>query len=181
MSTALTPNPTATTLSVPPPTTVGTAFRFVALPTAIAEAVRATRRSPRYGHPTYEEVATGYGPCRHCLRTFDVGRDRRILFTYDPFDGLEQLPLPGPVFIHADACARHPEHGGFPDDLRAHHLTLNAYGTGRRLLAQTYVTDGAVEAALEQIFANTDIAYVHVRDTKAGCYDLRVERAAGEL
>jgi transcriptional regulator len=35
-----------------------------------------------------------------------------------------------------------------------------------------------VEAALDTLFARGDVDYVHVRDTDAGCYDLRVERAA---
>lgn len=156
---------------------VTTAFRYIALPTSVAEAVRTTRVSPRYGHPAHIELATGYGPCRHCLRTFEIGRDRRILFTYDPFEGIESLPLPGPVFIHAEACERHPESGAFPEDLRAHPHTLNAYGPGRRLIAQSYVTDGVIEAALDRLFTNRDVAYVHVRDTAAGCYDFRVERA----
>jgi Protein of unknown function (DUF1203) len=151
-------------------------YRVVAIPTAIAESVRATLASPGYGHPAHTEVATGHGPCRHCLRTFRVGAERRILFTYDPFDGLEALPLPGPVFVHADACQRYPEDAGFPAELRGLPLTLNGYGRGRRLGAQEYVTNGDVDARIENLLARPDIDYVHVRDTKAGCYDLRIER-----
>lgn len=170
---------TITTPTVPHGTASATAFRYVALPTAVADAVRSTLTAPRYGHPAHVEVAKGHGPCRHCLRTFDIGRERRILFTLDPFDGLEPLPLPGPVFIHADTCPRYPEGGGFPEELRPLALTLNAYGAGRRLIDQAYVVDGAVEAALERLFSSAEVAYVHVRDTQGGCYDLRVERAGG--
>lgn len=155
-------------------------FRTVAIPTATADRVRATRVSPGYGHPAAAEVATGYGPCRHCLRTFRVGEERRILFTLDPFYGLEPLPLPGPVFIHEESCERLPEDGGFPEELRAHALTLNAYGRGRKLHAQEYVTDGGVEAVIERLLERPEIDYVHVRDTRAGCYDLRIERAGAE-
>ncbi len=154
-------------------------FRVVSITTALADRVRRTRVSPGYGHPAHAEVATGYGPCRHCLRTFEVGVDRRVLFTLDPFHGVEDLPLPGPVFIHEEACERFPEAGGFPADLRGHALTLNAYGRGRKLVAQEYVTDGAaVEAAADRLLAQGDVDYIHVRDTKAGCYDFRIERAA---
>lgn len=155
-----------------------TSFRVVAIDTSIAESVRSTLRSPGYGHPAHTEIATGYGPCRHCLRTFRVGAEPRILFTYDPFEGVEALPLPGPVFVHAEACERYPEDGGFPGDLRPHALTLNAYARGRKLRAQEYVADGAVDAALERLLARPEIDYVHVRDTAAGCYDLHVERAS---
>ncbi|MEP6618824.1 MAG: DUF1203 domain-containing protein [bacterium] len=152
-------------------------FRVVAISPALAATVRETMRSPQYGHPAHSELATGYGPCRECLRTFAVGADQRILFTYDPFAGVESLPLPGPVFIHADACSGYDERAGFPADLRAHAVTLNAYARGRRVVAQEYVADGNVEPVIERLFAQPDVAYLHVRDTKAGCFDFQIERA----
>jgi uncharacterized protein DUF1203 len=151
-------------------------FRVAAIPTKVAEIVRSTLRSPGYGHPAHVEVAAGYGPCRHCLRTFDVGKENRILFTYDPFHGLELLPLPGPVFIHAEPCERFPETAGFPEDLRNHRLTIAAYGGGRRLLAEEYVENGEVEAVTGRLFDKNEVRYLHVRDTEAGCYDFRIER-----
>jgi Protein of unknown function (DUF1203) len=154
-----------------------TAFRILAIPTKVAELVRTTRRSPGYGHPAHTETAAGYGPCRHCLRTFRIGEEQRTLFTYDPFHGLETFPLPGPVFVHAESCARYPEDGPFPEDMRTHALTFAAYGRGRRLLAEQHVTDGAVDEAVKELFGRADVDYVHVRDTDAGCYDFRVERS----
>lgn len=151
-------------------------YRYIAIPQETADRVRRTMKSPGYGHPAHREIATGYGPCRLCLRTFKIGVEERILFTLDPFYGIEDLPLPGPVFIHAEECARYDEHTGFPNDLRAHPLTLEGYAKGRRLLAQTHIEDCNIEVALDRILANAEVDYVHVRDTQAGCYDLRVER-----
>lgn len=151
-------------------------FRTIAIPTSTAVSVRKNMLSPGYGHPASTGTARGYGPCRHCLRTFNVGVDRRILFTFDPFAGLEPLPLPGPVFIHEEDCSRFPEEGGFPGDLRCHALTLNGYKRGRRLITQDYVSDGRVETVIERLLVRPEIDYIHVRDTEAGCYDLRVER-----
>jgi hypothetical protein len=101
-------------------------------------------------------------------------------FTYDAFADTETLPLPGPVFIHEESCTRYPEDGGFPDELRAHALTLEAYGRGRQLRAVERVGDGApgrVEESIERLLARPDVDYTHVRDTAAGCYDCRIERA----
>jgi hypothetical protein len=154
-----------------------TPHRIVAIPQKVADLVRSTRRSPGYGHPVHAEVATGHGPCRLCLRTFEVGADRRLLFTYDPFHGRETLPLPGPVFIHEDECARHPEDGGFPEDLRRHPLTLDAYANGGRIEAREQATDGRLDPVVENLFARPEVAYIHVRDTEAGCFDFRIERA----
>ena len=151
-------------------------FRVVAIPTKVADLVRSTMRSPGYGHPAHEEMATGYGPCRHCLRDFQIGRERRILFTYDPFYGMEPLPLPGPVFIHADPCERFADGHGFPKDLRSHRLTFAAYGAGRRLLTEMFVENRDVETIIEELFGRQDVSYLHVRDTEAGCYDFRIER-----
>ena len=151
-------------------------YRVVAIGDRVADAVRKTLRSPGYGHPAHTEVATGYGPCRQCLKTFAVGSDRRILFTYDSFYGRESFPLPGPVFIHEHDCDRYPEDAGFPVDMLTHRLTLNAYGSGRRLVAQRYVSNGLVEPELQRLLQDRDVAYIHVRDTEAGCYDFSIER-----
>jgi hypothetical protein len=152
-------------------------YRVLAISESLAEKVRATRKSPGYGHPVQSEVATGYGPCRLCLRDFAVGVDRRLLFTLDPFFGIEPYPLPGPVFIHEDGCDRHPEHGGFPKDVRSHDLTLIAFARGRILRAEEHVTGEEIESAIARQLARPDVDYLHVRDTPAGCYDFRIERA----
>jgi hypothetical protein len=151
-------------------------FRVAAIPTKVAELVRSTMRSPGYGHPAHVEVASGYGPCRHCLRDFQVGKEQRILFTYDPFHGLESLPLPGPIFIHAEPCERFQNDAGFPEDLRTHRLTLVGYGAGRRAITEEHVENGEVESLIARLLEQSEVEYVHVRDTEAGCYDCRIER-----
>jgi hypothetical protein len=151
-------------------------YRTVALDEDTARKVRASRRSPGYGHPVYSELATGYGPCRLCLRDFVVGTDRRLLFTHDPFYRIGEFPLPGPVFIHEAECTRHPEGGGFPEDLLTHKLTLTAYGRGRILRAEERVEGPSIEPAVSRLLARPDVDYLHVSDTDAGCYDFRIER-----
>jgi hypothetical protein len=152
------------------------AYRVVAVSEGLAEKVRASRTSPGYGHPVHEEVATGYGPCRLCLRDFEVGVEKRLLFTLDPFHGLEPLPLPGPVFIHEEECERYPENGGFPVDIRSHDLTIAAYARGRLLRSEEHIAGKDVEGAIGRLLARDDVDYLHVRDTDAGCYDFRIER-----
>ncbi len=152
-------------------------YRVLAIPTKVVDKVRATGEAPGYGHPAHTEVATGYGPCRHCLRTFRVDQERRTLFTYDPFYGIEDIPLPGPIFIHADGCERYPEDGGYPKDMLAHDAILNAYGKGQKLVARVVVeaNDGH-EARVNELLERSDVDYVEVRDREAGCFDFRIER-----
>jgi len=152
-------------------------YRVVAISDETAKRVRKTRKSPGYGHPVHSETATGYGPCRLCLRDFEVGAERRLLFTHDPFYGFEPFPLPGPVFIHEIPCERYPDGGGFPEDLRSHELTFAADGQGRKLLVEERVAGGGkVEEAVAGLLARPDVDYIHVSDTQAGCYDFRIER-----
>jgi hypothetical protein len=123
------------------------------------------------------EKLTEAAPCRHCLRLIAPG-DHAILFTHDRFANVESLPLPGPVYIHADNCDRYPEDAGFPDELRASPRTLEAYSHGRRLIAQEYVTDGKMEPAIEKLFAQPEVDYIQVCSTTAGCFTSRIERPA---
>src|SRR2546429_2622724 len=59
-------------------------------------------------------------------RVFVPGEDRRILFTYDRFAGVESLPQPGPVYVHAEACARYSEDAGFPERSEEHTSELQS-------------------------------------------------------
>lgn len=91
-------------------------YRITGLPNEIADEARSTGRSPEYGHPVHREVAAGTGPCRSCLGFFDVGVDERLLLTYRPDFGPSALGAPGPIFIHAETCARY-EGDSIPDPI----------------------------------------------------------------
>jgi hypothetical protein len=147
----------------------------VAIPTEIAEAVRANLKAPVYGFPAQAELATDDAPCRHCLRMIFAEKDRRILFTCDRFSGVEPLPQPGPLYIHADSCPRCAERNRFPEELRGSPRTLEAYGRGRRLVTQEYVADGKFEPAIEKLFSRSEVDYLQVNSTTAGCFSFRIE------
>ena len=150
-------------------------IRFHGIPDSIAAEVRETMRAPEYGHPAHRSLAQGYGPCRQCLRTFAVGKDERILFTYQPFREADSLPAPGPVFIHAHECERY-DSAALPPDLRALPLVFEAYANGGRLLAQERAGTGASEEMVGEVFERTRADYVHIRNGEAGCFIARVER-----
>ena len=150
----------------------GMALRFLGIPEAIAREVRDTMLAPDYGHPAYKALAQGYGPCRLCLRTFRVGADERILFTYNPFPGGD-LPAPGPVFIHAAECSRH-DSSRLPADLRPLPMVLEGYRSGGRVIQQR-VAGATVEEMLERIFNADGADYVHIRNGEVGCFIARVE------
>jgi hypothetical protein len=151
--------------------------RYSGIPTAIADEVRATLRSPQYGHPAHREVARGYGPCRHCLRTFAVDREDRLLFTYQPIQEPDGLPAPGPVFVHAESCERYDD-PAFPPDLRNLPLVVEGYRSGGTLVVQERVGAASPDEVVGRVFAMDGVAYAHVRNAEAGCFMARVERGS---
>lgn len=150
-------------------------FRVLGIPDAVANEVRQTMHAPSYGHPAHRELARGSGPCRLCLRTFVVGKDERILFTYQPFQDPESLPAPGPVFIHAEPCDRY-DALQLPPDFQVLPLVFDAYRLGGRLLTQERVGDRVAEEVLARLFEREVPDYVHIRNGEAGCFMARVER-----
>jgi hypothetical protein len=148
-------------------------YRISGIPESLAQAVRSTLRSPQYGHPAHVETATGYGPCRQCLRTFEEGKEERILFTYQPFVS-PALPAPGPVFIHRHSCSSYNRFE-FPEELRSIPLVIESYGAEGTLLEQRRVGDSPVESVLEDRMADGRVDYLHLRNGEAGCFIARVE------
>ena len=100
-------------------------IRVIAISTDIAESgakdeERSALRLPSIHGGRYRRCAVQALPGHDfCGGTVDA-------FTHDAFEGVEKLPLPGPVYVHAEACERYPEDGGFPAELRNSPRTLNA-------------------------------------------------------
>lgn len=158
-------------------------FHAVAIPTEVAHSVRATMKSPKYGFPAHREVAAGRAPCRHCLELVRLKEEELILFTMDAFHTLPHgetvPPSPGPVYIHAEKCARYGSGetlNGIPATYRGRLLTLEAFGADRKLLAEVRTSDSQEEKLAEELFANSEVKYIQVRSTEAGCFLFRLER-----
>jgi uncharacterized protein DUF1203 len=153
-----------------------TASRFAVegLPQEVATYVRVNGRDPVWGHSAVTEPATGFGPCRLCLRTFREG-ERRVLFTYDSYAGVSEFPQAGPVYVHEDDCARY--HGeGFPPDLLELKLTFEGIAAGPRVVALERTDGAGVEEAIECLLHERDVDFVNVRNTEAGCFVARIDR-----
>lgn len=149
-------------------------FRYAGIPAAISAQVRATMRAPTYGHIAQREVAGGYGPCRSCLDRFKVGEEERILFTYQPINEAG-LPAPGPVFIHAEPCARYDDLT-FPPAFRGLPIVVEGMAGGGWIVSQEKVGESDAESVIARAFSNPRVAYVHLRNGEAGCFMARVEQ-----
>jgi hypothetical protein len=151
-------------------------FTVVPIEPSVAAYVREHGRDPVWGHEAKTEVATGFGPCRACLRTFREGAEERTLFTHDSYAGISEYAQPGPVFVHAEECA--PYAGdGFPPQLRGLSLTFEAIAPGPRVLAVERTAGGDADAVIERLMAIPEVEHINVRNTEAGCFVARVRPA----
>jgi hypothetical protein len=150
-------------------------YAIVPMDSKVATAVRETMKAPKYGFAAQREKAAGRAPCRHCLKLIRPQEEELILFTYDAFAGQGVPPLPGPVYIHAEECAKFSG-SRIPEEYLGQPLTFEGFGAGRKRIAEISVSGEGEEAGLEGLFANEDVEYVHARSTSAGCYLFRAER-----
>jgi hypothetical protein len=150
-------------------------YKIVPIRSEIARSVRERMKSPQYGHPAFADVAKGYGPCRVCLKTFVKGAEERILFTYNAFENLSNLPLPGPVYIHKDECRAFDEQG-FPPDLIDLPLLFESYGAESKLVKRETVRRENIENQIAETFALPEVNYINIRNSEAGCFVARIER-----
>jgi hypothetical protein len=152
-------------------------FKVVAIPTEVAQYVRATGKSPVYGFPAHKETAAGRAPCRHCLELIREQKEELLLFTYDPFREVGAPPLPGPVYVHAEECPRHHEDQLIPANYQGRKLTFDAYDADGALLKAVFLSGGGEEEIANRLFADQSVQYIHVRSTEAGCFLFRLQRA----
>ena len=151
-------------------------YKVIPISTEITSRVRATFVSPQYKSlKANVSVADGYGPCRSCLRVFDLGTDRRIYFTYNPFDGRSDLPDPGPVFIHENNCERF-EGIGFPDQLNELPVLFEAFGEDSSLLSRTALVPNNADGQIATILRQPRVKFINIRNAEAGCFIAIVER-----
>jgi hypothetical protein len=153
-------------------------LRVTAMPTRVADEIRATR-SDGYGNVVRVVVDDeGGAPCRHCLRKSLPG-ETMLLCSYKPFARATAYQEIGPIFVHADRCERHDEELGFPSDFDGNRLILRAYDERDDIYdVQRYAEPGTAESIALEMLANPAVAYVHARSAGRGCFLFRIERAA---
>lgn len=151
-------------------------YRVVPIPGKIAAEVRRTLVSPQYKSlQGFLSVANDYGPCRNCLSVFDQGKDRRIFFTYNSFEGLSGLPDPGPIFIHENECE--PFDGDrFPADLFGLPICLESFGADSRMEERIRMDPKSVDSQITRMFSSKEVRFINIRNAEAGCFIARVER-----
>lgn len=151
-------------------------YKVFPISSELARTVRENMISPQYNHPASVAVATGYGPCRQCLKKLIVGKDERILFTYNAFENLSDLPLPGPVFIHKEECISFDKKG-FPQELLDLPLLFESFGDESKLIKRERIETTNIDQQIAENLKNHAVKYINIRNAEAGCFVARIEPA----
>ena len=160
-------------------------YNIVSIPETVRQHVQNNLTDPIYGHEVKVSVAGegDYGPCRVCLNTFKVG-ESRILFLYNPFSVKQEADFAGPIYIHTERCQAYgsslsgPSSQTFPEAIRSLPITLRGYDIQNHFVAEEHPRSLNVEAAIEVLLRRAEVAFVHVRNSEAKCFMLRIERSS---
>jgi hypothetical protein len=164
-------------------TTVTKTFTVHAIAPDVVAALRVRDDAGRAPQPF--EDSDGDSPLRCCDRLGRPG-EGVVLASYSPLhrwaraQGVDPGPYDetGPVFLHAEPCDG-PAHDGFPDDYRGLPRVLRAYDADGRIVGGRVIADGDQhpERAIDEVFADPQVAFVHARALVAGCLTFAIERA----
>lgn len=140
-----------------------------------------TQKVDDFKYPVVEQIATGYGPCRITLEPFTPEKDKRLLFSYTPFDIDNAFNQPGPIFIHKKKVKPYSDIHRFPPKIKADKknfpLTLMGYNEQQEMVFTQLVGNHDVDQLITTIFnTNKTINYLHARNAEAGCYICKIER-----
>jgi hypothetical protein len=154
-------------------------IRIVALETPLVKRLQSGSPDAN-GHPPERHVCQGGGmmPCRHCLTDIKAGEPYLIL-AHRPFPAPQPYAEQGPIFVHADACRRHPESEDVPPVfLERKAYLIRGYGADDRIVYGTgqIVAPPSIAEAAEAMFKDRRVAYIHVRSAANNCYQCRIDR-----
>jgi len=121
------------------------------------------------------DAQPGY-PCRVSLQDLPVG-ERVLLTPYTHHDVESAYRGFGPIFVHAGATAATPAVNEIPPVMRERVLSLRGYDHDGDMIEATVCQGREAAAAIDRLFANPDVLFLHVHNAGRGCYSCRVDRA----
>lgn len=163
--------------------TITKTFTVHAIAPDVVDALRAKDDAGRTSEPFADNE--GGSPLRCCNRLSRPG-ERIVLASFSPLHrwatetGIDPGPYDetGPVFLHAAPCDG-PEDDGFPADYRGLPRVLRAYDADGHIVGGRVIDEGDEhpEQAIDEVFADPKVGFVHARALVAGCFTFAIARA----
>jgi len=123
----------------------------------------------------FADSKPGY-PCRVSLTDAEIGEELLLLpYAHQPAQSPYQAS--GPIFVRKDAMQRTVEPGVIPDYVRTRLMSARAYDASHQMIDATVCPGSETEAAIQQMFSNPAVAYLHLHNANRGCFSCTVHRA----
>lgn len=153
-------------------------IHFLSIPTGQARALQRGGLDANDQVPE-RRISDGDGvPCRHCLRMVPSGEPYLVL-AYRPFTTIQPYAEVGPIFLCGKECASGSVDDVLPEFLDSETYIVRGYDAEERIVYGTGRVTPTCEIVpyCEDLFARSEIAFIHIRSASNNCFHLRVERA----
>ena len=156
-------------------------FRIIPFSKKYADEIR-QKGIDDFGNKIVEEIATGLGPCRVSLKPFEPNKDKRLVLSHSPFELQNAYNQSGPIFVFSQDVEEYADIHKFPVAIREQkdhfNLTLLGYNKAQWMIHTELVEDNdTIDDLIEKTFDEfPEIAYLHVRSSKACCYICKIVR-----
>lgn len=114
-------------------------------------------------------------PCRVSLSDADPGEEL-ILFSFKHHDVNTPYQASGPVFVRKDALPANLAPDEIPAHLSHRQLSLRAYNAGAMMVKAQTAQGDSLGSALDSLFANAEVDYVHIHNAAYGCFLCKANR-----
>jgi hypothetical protein len=115
-------------------------------------------------------------PDRIELRDAEIG-ESVLLVNYTHQPAATPYRASHAIYVLEGAQRAYDRRDKVPGVLRRRVLSLRAFDTGHMMVDGDVVEGAALEAAVERMFENADVAYLQAHYAKRGCYAARIDRA----
>ena len=114
-------------------------------------------------------------PCRVSLADAEPG-ERVLLLPFTHHDVDSPYRASGPIYVREAAVTATPGVNEVPAMLLGRLLSVRAYDPRAMMVDADVVEGGSLAALIARMFANPEIAYLHVHNARPGCFNCRVDR-----
>lgn len=116
----------------------------------------------------------GY-PCRVSLEDAEIGEEV-LLLPYEFHITNSPYQAKGPIFVRKAASTKELDKNEIP--VMLNHRLLSFRGYDKNGLMKEALTEKGINtnSAIEKIFENTEIEYIHIHNSSPGCYNCEVRR-----
>ena len=119
-------------------------------------------------------------PCRVSLVDAEVGEEL-LLLPYAHQPAASPYRASGPIFVRKGADQRFLELNEVPEYVSLRLMSLRAYDSAHMIVDADVCEGQSVAPAIERLFSDARVQYIHLHNAKRGCFSCLVRRAQANV